>query len=101
MQLSNKIVAYSIEPDLMRLIDVSTLRVEELFDDDIPQYAALSHTWGSQEVTFQEMTNVTAPIRKKSGYENIERFCDQALKDGFRYCWIDTCSIDKSSSAEL
>jgi hypothetical protein len=30
------------------------------------------------------------------------RFCgNQAEKDGLRYFWVDTCCIDKSSSAEL
>lgn len=29
------------------------------------------------------------------------RTCNQAKKDGLQYAWIDTCCIDKSSSAEL
>jgi len=37
----------------------------------------------------------------KAGYTKIERCCDQAVGDGFEYVWIDTCCIDKSSSAEL
>jgi hypothetical protein len=37
----------------------------------------------------------------KPGYGKI-RFCgEQARRDGFQYFWIDTCCIDKSSSAEL
>ncbi|KAF2849076.1 hypothetical protein T440DRAFT_356011, partial [Plenodomus tracheiphilus IPT5] len=31
----------------------------------------------------------------------VEGFCNLAAVEGFTYCWIDTCSIDKSSSAEL
>jgi hypothetical protein len=35
------------------------------------------------------------------GYAKIQNTCAQALRDGFEYAWIDTCCIDKSSSAEL
>lgn len=35
------------------------------------------------------------------GMEKIHVTCRQALNDGFRWVWIDTCCIDKSSSAEL
>jgi hypothetical protein len=35
------------------------------------------------------------------GFAKIAVCCQRALEDGFQYCWIDTCCIDKSSSAEL
>ena len=57
-------------------------------DDDIPQYAILSHTWGADtdEVTFGDMTNGTG--KNKPGYEKI-RFCgEQARQDGLQYFWI-------------
>ena len=39
--------------------------------------------------------------KRKTGYDKI-RFCgEQAGRDGLQYFWIDTCCIDKSSSAEL
>ncbi|KAN0067836.1 hypothetical protein V8E54_014083 [Elaphomyces granulatus] len=39
--------------------------------------------------------------KRKTGYDKI-RFCgEQAGRDGLEYFWIDTCCIDKSSSAEL
>jgi hypothetical protein len=67
----------------------------------IPPYAILSHTWGAdtQEVTFKDLTDSTG--KSKAGYGKI-RFCgEQAKRDGLQYFWVDTCSIDKSSSAEL
>jgi hypothetical protein len=70
-------------------------------DDPIPLYAILSHTWGldTEEVTFEDLTNGTG--EEKPGYEKI-RFCGvQARQDKLQYFWIDTCCIDKSSSAEL
>ena len=35
------------------------------------------------------------------GYAKIEGCCAQARLDGWKYAWIDSCCIDKSSSAEL
>ncbi|KAI3322928.1 hypothetical protein HD806DRAFT_544998 [Xylariaceae sp. AK1471] len=65
----------------------------------IPRYAILSHTWGLEEVTYEDLKHGTA--LQKSGYHKI-RFCgEQAERDGLRYFWVDTCCIDKSSSAEL
>lgn len=70
------------------------------FFDKIPQkYAILSHTWGAEEVTFDDLRKRTCG--KKAGYRKI-RFCgEQARRDGLQYFWVDTCCIDKSSSAEL
>jgi hypothetical protein len=39
--------------------------------------------------------------KKKLGWVKIERACAQALQSGYQYIWVDTCCIDKSSSAEL
>jgi hypothetical protein len=69
--------------------------------DSIPEYAILSYTWGSdtEEVTFENLKDGTG--KDKAGYAKI-RFCaEQAGCDGLRYFWVDTCCIDKSSSAEL
>ncbi|KAI6013259.1 heterokaryon incompatibility protein-domain-containing protein, partial [Pisolithus marmoratus] len=40
-------------------------------------------------------------IRERDGYQKIIRSCKQAEKDGYSWLWIDTCCIDKRSSAEL
>jgi hypothetical protein len=72
---------------------------KDLIGDDIPQYAILSHTWGAEEVTFGDLIDGTG--KSKAGYDKI-RFCaQQAANDGLQYFWVDTCCIDKSSSAEL
>ena len=64
-----------------------------------PPYAILSHTWGSEEVTFQDLVHSSS--KTKAGYRKV-LFCgEQAKCDGFDYFWLDTCCIDKSSSAEL
>jgi hypothetical protein len=83
----------------MRLLNVASLQLEEFFDDHLPTYAILSHTWQEDEVSFQDMQGSSAPNKK--GYSKIKRCCYQAVKDGLQYAWVDTCCIDKSSSAEL
>jgi hypothetical protein len=50
-------------------------------------------------VTFEDLQNGTGT--KKAGSNKI-RFCgEQARRDGLQYFWVDTCCINKSSSAEL
>jgi hypothetical protein len=68
---------------------------------NIPPYAILSHTWGSdgEEVTFHEMVAGTG--QNKPGYQKLKFCVEQADRDDLRYCWVDTCCIDKSSSTEL
>jgi hypothetical protein len=40
-------------------------------------------------------------VQAKLGYRKILYASRQAIADGYRYLWIDTCCIDKSSSTEL
>ncbi|KAI0137963.1 HET-domain-containing protein [Hypoxylon sp. NC0597] len=83
----------------MRLLHVYTRELEEYNGESIPPYAILSHTWCEHEVTLQDLSK---PNHKGyQGYSKIEGCCQQAAKDGLHYVWIDTCCIDKSSSAEL
>lgn len=83
-------------------INICNLQTEQL-----PPYAILSHRWGhvDDEVSFGELVNrnggnATA-VKQKKGYKKIESCCRQALRDGLSYAWIDTCCINKDSSAEL
>ena len=67
---------------------------------EIPPYAILSHTWGEQEVVFDDLKDIENAQRKE-GYRKI-RFCaQQAKRDGLDYFWVDTCCIDKANSTEL
>lgn len=72
-------------------------------DRDAPEYAILSHTWDkdyANEVSFSDMRDIDK-ARLKPGWKKIEFCCQQALEDGWLWVWIDTCCIDKTSSAEL
>ena len=85
----------------MRLLNVYNRQLEE-FTGTIPRYVILSHTWTSEEVSLQDLLSATPGDEKKGlGWRKIEGLCDRAARDGYKYAWIDTCCIDKSSSAEL
>jgi hypothetical protein len=97
----------------MRLIDAASLKLVSKRDDELPPYAILSHTWGSDEdeVSFEEMqsfstsfrksTLFTHPVARKAGFAKIQQSARLALSQGLQYIWIDTCCINKNSSAEL
>ncbi|THU81814.1 HET-domain-containing protein, partial [Dendrothele bispora CBS 962.96] len=94
----------------MRLINTTTLQVVEFLSIDVPPYAILSHTWGSEEVTFRDMmlrltedlaVEASIRIEQKAGFIKIQKSCEIAKRDGFDFIWNDTCCIDKESSAEL
>ncbi|KAH6900806.1 heterokaryon incompatibility protein-domain-containing protein [Thelonectria olida] len=71
--------------------------------NEAPPYAILSHTWGIEEVTLKDLEAGDWKDRqdKREGHEKITGCCAAAAAEGFGYAWIDTCCIDKTSSAEL
>lgn len=88
----------------MRLIRTAhPIELGEYWDNEVAnfKYAILSHRWEGEEITFQEMMAQTVQTRRKKGYQKIARFCERARADGFEYVWVDTCCLNKESSAEL
>ncbi|KAI1111663.1 hypothetical protein F5Y14DRAFT_424388 [Nemania sp. NC0429] len=91
----------------MRLLSTESNRgyqkyqIHEFFGDHVPEYAILSHTWGEEEVTFQDMQHLDEQVKKRQGFQKIAYTCEQARRDGLSWAWVDTCCIDKTSSAEL
>ncbi|KAI0447192.1 HET-domain-containing protein [Xylaria telfairii] len=83
----------------MHLLNAHTRQLQEFIGDNIPPYAILSHTWGEDEVLFQDLSS--PGHKKKLGYKKIRGCCEQAIRDDFDFVWVDTCCIDKRSSAEL
>lgn len=88
----------------MRLVNTTesnsgSFNIEDFTDYNTPPYAILSHTWEQEEVTLQDMQGNGA--KNKKGFDKIRESCALALASGFNYVWIDTCCIDKASSAEL
>ena len=85
----------------MRLINTTTMQLE-YFMADPPPYAILSHTWEDNEVTFQDFIDPNHGVASiKKGFAKIQRACQLAKQAGIAYTWVDTCCIDKTSSAEL
>ncbi|KAF4494515.1 beta transducin [Fusarium agapanthi] len=86
----------------MRLLNVVTKRLESFFDNDIPRYGILSHRWGKDEITFQGLTQGSIRnFQDRESFFKIWGLLNRAAKDGLSHVWIDTCCMDKSSSAEL
>lgn len=84
----------------MRLIHTADYRAEDFSEEKVPSYAILSHTWGTDEVTFKDIQNLDI-AKSRKGWGKIYASCRLAHLDGHLWIWIDTCCIDKSSSAEL
>ncbi|RMJ10642.1 hypothetical protein CDV36_009732 [Fusarium kuroshium] len=84
----------------MWLINTETLKLESVVNPETVEYAILSHTWEEEEVSFQEFQDLRF-ARTKKGFGKIKKTCRLAKKHGYQYAWVDTCCIDKSSSAEL
>jgi heterokaryon incompatibility protein (HET) len=86
---------------LLSTVDFSLKNVGDPSDIKFEyEYAILSHRWGEEEVSFQDIQDLTI-VRQKKGFKKIEGMCTQAKKDGFEWVWIDSCMINKESSAEL
>lgn len=104
----------------MRLINVHTLEMRSFSNAAIPNYAILSHRWlnDEQEISLQEYTS--GAYQQRPGYKKIIDLCSFVRDandrfradletsgrrhdplDGVEWIWIDTCCIDKTSSADL
>lgn len=84
----------------MRLINCKTLTLETYEHSEAPPYAILSHTWGDDEVLFQDF--LLPEVREaEHGWRKIELTCRQAAADGLSHAWVDSCCINKESSSEL
>ncbi|KAI0702600.1 heterokaryon incompatibility protein-domain-containing protein [Earliella scabrosa] len=93
----------------MWLLDTHTLKLHHFVSPEAVKegYAILSHVWNAQEQSFQDLQEVHEWC-DRSGEDphdfvtnKIRRFCELAELHGYRWGWIDTCCIDKTSSAEL
>ena len=72
-------------------------------------YAILSHTWDKEhgEQSLQELRAIGERCQANGTNprdfvdEKIRECCILAEKHGYRWVWIDSCCIDKTSSSEL
>jgi hypothetical protein len=82
-------------------IELAEIGEEQVHSQGL-RYAILSHRWGNDEVTFQDVVDPTKrdKIATTEGYRKIKSFCATAAPE-YEYAWVDTCCINKESSAEL
>ena len=85
----------------MRLLHTKLLEFGEFFDNSIPKYAILSHRWEDKEVTFQDFEAGKQQVTSWPGFVKVRNCCSLAASRGLDWVWIDTCCIDRKSSAEL
>ncbi|KAL9093956.1 MAG: hypothetical protein Q9165_003626 [Trypethelium subeluteriae] len=83
----------------MRLLHTTAIKLKDFSDVGIPRYAILSHRWEDEEVLFKDIESDN--WEQMAGANKIVGCCREAAQFGFDWVWIDTCAIDKSSSAEL
>jgi hypothetical protein len=85
----------------MWLINTEALRLEEFNSHNPPEFAILSHTWEPEgEVSFQAFKDLKGR-EQMGGFTKIKQTCRLAAAAGLPYAWVDTCCINKESSAEL
>ncbi len=76
---------------------ITTHRVHEQVEL-FGQYAILSHRWGVEELSFDDVANLSDPrVQGKKGFKKLEGF-SWAVKSlyGCRYLWMDTACIDEA-----
>jgi hypothetical protein len=83
----------------MRLLNTETVKLHDSFGRAPPDYAILSHRWGEDEVSYKDV--LKGRNLEAAGWTKVKQCCSFVHKQGFQWVWIDTCCIDKRSSAEL
>ncbi|KAI1791160.1 HET-domain-containing protein [Ganoderma leucocontextum] len=93
----------------MWLLNTRTCELRQFLSPElVPKgYAILSHCWGRDEQTFQDVQGHMASCAKTGKNprdfvsKKIREFCVLAESLGYEWGWADTCCIDKTSSSEL
>jgi len=68
----------------MWLLNVHTAQLEEFFEEPIPPYAILSHTWGEKEISFRDITQ-DPQHTSHAAYHKIRESCRLAKELGLGY----------------
>ncbi|RDX43433.1 HET-domain-containing protein [Lentinus brumalis] len=89
---------------------LSTSRAELKYfvsPESVGGYAILSHVWNEVEQSHQDIQALrilcaqTGQNPRDLASDKIRHCCELAERHGYLWVWIDTCCIDKTSSAEL
>ena len=88
----------------MRLLNTKTLRLKKFSSSKDVRYAIFSHRWGldEDEVSFADIEKEDrSDVEMKKGWDKIVKTCAKAIEWGLDWAWVDTCCINRDSSAEL
>ncbi len=93
----------------MWLLHTRTLKLHHFLSPEMVDegYLILSHVWGDGEQSFQDLQRIhehcdtTGEDPHDLVSTKIRKTCELAERHGYKWAWIDTCCIDKTSSAEL
>ena len=76
-----------------------TLKLKQFASENNISYAILSRRWEDGEVLLEDASDLSTCNEAKMAI--LRGCCKIAQERGFEWVWIDTCCIDKKSSAEL
>jgi hypothetical protein len=85
----------------MRLLNAQTFEFEEFMNLKALTYAIVSHRWTDREVTLRDFPSYLSGSQEGHGWTKIQHACQITRSDNFQWVWVDTCCINKDSSAEL
>ncbi|RYP61738.1 hypothetical protein DL771_010025 [Monosporascus sp. 5C6A] len=86
----------------MRLLNVLTLGLEDFPNaQNRPPYVAMSHIWGPEEITYDDITGAREIAQQKQGYEKIQALCKLVRQQGLRYMFIDVCCLKNAGRLEM
>ena len=93
----------------MWVLETSTLRLHYFISPEkVPGgYVILSHVWDQEELSFQQLQEInnrrytSDKARRRLISPKVTQMCNIASRHEYKWAWIDTCCIDKTSSAEL
>ncbi|KAH9942514.1 heterokaryon incompatibility protein-domain-containing protein, partial [Epithele typhae] len=97
----------------MRLLHTQTGQLCSFDGPSIPPYAILSHVWSRpddpghvSEQSYQDVVEVSALSHPEHSIlpslsPKIQASCAITNRHGYQYLWVDTCCINKSSSAQV
>lgn len=83
----------------MYLLNTNTFQLH-FFAYDAPPYAVVSHTWGLEEVTPEDIRDLQI-ARAKQGFSKVVAACRLAHDAGLQFLWFDACCVNASSPAEV
>jgi hypothetical protein len=81
----------------MRLLNTGSLKLKDFPPSQIPPYVILSHTWGEEEVLFEDIQRGTA--KSKKGFTKVKGCCKKAKEEGFDWVCVNKANFTELSQA--